>query len=79
MLAAALMLAQQAQRTAMGQPPACLLVDDPAAELDVDNLGKLLAALSKIKAQLVITARDPSVLENHLWPRLFHVKHGALQ
>jgi DNA replication and repair protein RecF len=47
LLAAAFILAQLAFQAAQGAPPACLMLDDPAAELDVDNLGKLLAAVSK--------------------------------
>lgn len=78
MLAAALLLAQQAHRASIGVLPACLLVDDPAAELDVDNLGKLLYALAAIPAQLVVTALTPDALVQHLSPKLFHVKHGTL-
>lgn len=78
MLAASLLLAQHAYRASLGVPPACLLVDDPAAELDVDNLGKLLHALATIPAQLVVTALTPDALMPHLSPKLFHVKHGSL-
>ncbi|MGD9843427.1 MAG: DNA replication/repair protein RecF [Steroidobacteraceae bacterium] len=79
MLACALILAQQAQRAAIGTKPACLLVDDPAAELDVDNLGKLLAAVAAIPTQLVVTSLTKDVLEFFPRARLFHVEHGAVQ
>jgi len=76
LLAAAFILAQLAYQAAQGAPPACLMLDDPAAELDVDNLGKLLAAVSKIPAQLVITSVHESGLEGVRLGRKFHVKQG---
>lgn len=79
MLACALLLAQQAHRVATGAPPACLLLDDPAAELDVDNLGKLLAVVAKIPTQLVVTALTTDVLSFFPNARLFHVEHGSVQ
>jgi DNA replication and repair protein RecF len=76
LLAAAFILGQLALQAAQGAPPACLMLDDPAAELDVDNLGKLLAAVSKIPAQLVITSVHESGLEGVKLGRKFHVKQG---
>jgi len=76
LLAAAFILAQLAFQAAQGAPPACLMLDDPAAELDVDNLGKLLAAVSKIPAQLVITSVHEGGLEGVKLGRKFHVKQG---
>jgi DNA replication and repair protein RecF len=76
LLAAAFILSQLAFQAAQGAPPACLMLDDPAAELDVDNLGKLLAAVSKIPAQLVITSVHESGLEGVKLGRKFHVKQG---
>lgn len=79
MLACALLLAQQAYRSEIGAPPACLLLDDPAAELDVDNLGKLLRAVFAVPTQLVVTALNPDALKHFKYARLFHVEHGAVQ
>ncbi len=79
MLACALLLAQQAHRSEIGAPQACLLLDDPAAELDVDNLGKLLRAVSAIPTQLIVTALVPEALKHFQYARLFHVEHGAIQ
>lgn len=79
MLACALLLAQQAHRAAIGAPPACLLLDDPAAELDVDNLGKLLAAVTNIPTQLVITSLNSDVLNFFPNARMFHVEHGSIR
>jgi DNA replication and repair protein RecF len=79
MLACVLILAQQLHRVTTGAPPACLLLDDPAAELDVDNLGKLLAAIARVPAQLVVTALTNSLLEFFPSARVFHVEHGLVQ
>ena len=50
------------------------MLDDPAAELDVDNLGKLLAAIAEIPAQLIVTsvhetrpARRRNSVESFTW------------
>jgi DNA replication and repair protein RecF len=76
LLAAAFILGQLAFQSARGAPPACLMLDDPAAELDVDNLGKLLAAVAAIPAQLIITSVHESALEGVKLGRKFHVKQG---
>jgi DNA replication and repair protein RecF len=76
LLAAAFILGQLAFQSARGAPPACLMLDDPAAELDVDNLGKLLAAVARIPAQLIITSVHESGLEGVSTGRKFHVKQG---
>jgi DNA replication and repair protein RecF len=76
LLAAAFILGQLAYQSAKGAPPACLMLDDPAAELDVDNLGKLLAAVARIPAQLIITSVHESGLEGVKVGRKFHVKQG---
>jgi DNA replication and repair protein RecF len=79
MLACVLILAQQLHRVTTGAPPACLLLDDPAAELDVDNLRKLLAAIARVPAQLVVTALTNNLLEFFPPARVFHVEHGFVQ
>jgi DNA replication and repair protein RecF len=76
LLAAAFILGQLAHQSAQGAPPACLMLDDPAAELDVDNLGKLLGAVSRIPAQLIITSVHERGLEGVKLGRKFHVKQG---
>jgi DNA replication and repair protein RecF len=76
LLAAAFILGQLSFQAAQGAPPACLMLDDPAAELDVDNLGKLLEAVSQIPAQLIITSVHESGLEGVKLGRKFHVKQG---
>jgi DNA replication and repair protein RecF len=76
LLAAAFILGQLSFQAAQGAPPACLMLDDPAAELDVDNLGKLLAAVARIPAQLIITSVHERGLEGVKLGRKFHVKQG---
>jgi DNA replication and repair protein RecF len=77
LIAAALILGQQRHRIALGAAPACLLVDDPAAELDVDNLGKLMKAISKTSLQLIATGLSPSALGAFDVGRVFHVEQGT--
>ncbi len=79
MLAAAFILSQLALRVAVGAPQACLMLDDPAAELDVDNLGKLLSVIAEIPAQLVVTSVHERGLQGIDIARRFHVKHGHFQ
>ncbi len=76
LLAAAFILGQLSFQSVLGAPPACLMLDDPAAELDVDNLGKLLAAVARIPAQLIITSVHEGGLEGVKIGRKFHVKQG---
>lgn len=79
MLACTLILSQQIHRAIVGAPPACLLLDDPAAELDVDNLGKLLLAVADIPAQLIVSGLDQTALRFFPSARMFHVEHGIVQ
>lgn len=76
LLAAAFILGQLSFQSAQGAPRACLMLDDPAAELDVDNLGKLLGAVSQIPSQLIITSVQEKGLEGVKLGRKFHVKQG---
>lgn len=77
MIAVAFVLAQIALKARTpGIAETCLLLDDPAAELDVDNLGKLLKLLEKVPAQLVITALHQDGLNGVPIGRVFHVEQG---
>lgn len=55
-----------------------LLVDEPAAELDDERLGRLLAMLRRDELQLFITALDRAALPLAAPSRVFHVEHGAV-
>jgi DNA replication and repair protein RecF len=80
MLAFAFVLAQlQLRVDAESAPRSCLLLDDPAAELDVDNLGKLLALLAELPVQLVITSLSRGGLDGIPIERMFHVKQGRFE
>jgi DNA replication and repair protein RecF len=55
-----------------------LLLDDPSAELDVDNLGKLLAAAKSLRCQLILTALQERDISGIGEGRVFHVKQGRV-
>jgi DNA replication and repair protein RecF len=76
MLASALILAQVELRASIGTNRPCLLLDDPAAELDVDNLGRLLGVINEIPAQIVATSVTNSGLKGMKLGRMFHVEQG---
>lgn len=76
MLAAAFILSQLQCHTALGAPETTLMLDDPAAELDVDNLGKLLLAIAEIPSQLIVTSVHERGLRGIDIGRRFHVKQG---
>lgn len=76
MLASAFVLALMESRAHQQGRPTSLLLDDPAAELDVDNLGKLLAAIAEIPSQLIVTSVHERGLQGIGVGRRFHVKQG---
>lgn len=79
MLALAFVLAQLELRVRDSNAPrSCLLLDDPAAELDVDNLGKVLAVLAQLPVQLVVTSLSSTGLEGITFGKMFHVKQGQI-
>ena len=59
--AAAMLLGQLECDAGLGSPTAALLVDDPAAELDSDNLARLVGEVLALPSQLFVTALDPTV------------------
>jgi DNA replication and repair protein RecF len=76
MLSIALVLAQIRCLAAIGRRETCLLLDDPAAELDVDNLGKLLGVIARLPGQLIVTGVHLEPLRDLAFGRMFHVKQG---
>lgn len=76
MLASAFVLAQIQLRAQGAIVPTCLLLDDPAAELDVDNLGKLLRAIDSVPSQLIVTSVSEAGLRGMHIGRKFHVEQG---
>jgi DNA replication and repair protein RecF len=78
LLASAMLLAQILYRLKTETDPVCLLLDDPAAELDVDNLKRLMDEIAKIPAQLVVTALDPRSMDRFMSGSMFHVERGHI-
>ncbi len=79
LLASAMTLSQLSYAVAAGANRGCLLMDDPHAELDVDNLEKLLAVTAEIPAQRIITGTDAAVAKTIHSPRVFHVEQGKIE
>jgi DNA replication and repair protein RecF len=79
LLAAFFVLAQVAEFGAQSGRRACLLLDDPGAELDVDNFGKLISQIEFVDAQLLITGLDVELLSKRLATSMFHVEQGCVR
>lgn len=58
--------------------PLLLLIDDPAAELDTESLGRLMAAAEKLHCQIVATALTDRQPIFSAEPAVFHVERGHL-
>jgi DNA replication and repair protein RecF len=78
LLASALVLTQARFLAARLSRRACLLLDDPAAELDVDNLGKLLGAVARTPAQVIATSLTQAGLVGIELGQMFHVEQGKI-
>jgi DNA replication and repair protein RecF len=79
MLACVLMLAQQFHRASLSAGKACLLLDDPAAELDVINLRRLLDVIAELPIQLIATSLSASNLSLFDSAKKFHVERGSVK
>ena len=78
LVAAALMLAQLEIQEAERPGRSALLLDDPAAELDGENLGRLMTLVRNVPAQLWVTSLKPEIADLVTAGRVFHVKHGEI-
>lgn len=76
LLASALVLAQIELRAESQTSPVCLLLDDPAAELDAHNLAKLLHVVGRLPAQIVVTSLEPQQFPGMAIGQAFHVEQG---
>jgi len=78
--AAALLLGQLACDAEGGSEVSALLVDDPAAELDSENLDRLLTEIVALPTQLFVTALDRGnpALEKLPAGNRFHVEQGSV-
>ena len=79
LVAAGLMLAQLEIQEQERPGRSALLLDDPAAELDGENLARLMALVRQVPAQLWVTSLKPEIAKLVRDARLFHVKHGDIQ
>lgn len=79
LVAAGLMLAQLEIQESERPGRSALLLDDPAAELDGENLGRLMALVRDVPAQLWVTSLKPEIAGLVAGARVFHVKHGDIR
>ncbi len=77
LLASAMILAATETAQTALERPLLLLLDDPAAELDADSLGRLLAAVDGLGCQVVATSLTEGALETPVNTRVFHVEQGV--
>lgn len=79
LVAAGLMLAQLDLQEQEKPGRSALLLDDPAAELDGENLMRLMRLVRDVPAQLWVTALNPEVVSLVRDGRMFHVKQGDIR
>ncbi len=81
LLVMALRLAQIRKFIGSGNRHCCLLIDDLAAELDLEHRARLARFLSRLPAQLFITATEAALIERRSWPshKAFHVEQGTIE
>ncbi len=77
-LAISLLLAQSSAIHSSRSVNGILLIDDLAAELDNKNKEKLLAYISKLQRQIIITSTKEMEIDS-LEGKMFHVKHGEIK
>ncbi len=77
LIAAALVLAQVEVLANHKQQRPVLLVDDPAAELDSDSLGRLMDCIEPLDCQIIATALRIEPRLGELSDRVFHVERGV--
>jgi len=79
LVAASLMLAQLEIQEQERPGRSALLLDDPAAELDRENLARLMAIVQKLPAQLWVTSLRADIPGLPPRCRVFHVERGAVR
>jgi len=78
LVAAGLMLAQLHVQEGEKPGRSALFLDDPAAELDGENLRRFMKVIQNVPGQLWVTALNPEIAKWIGQARMFHVKHGAI-
>ncbi len=79
LVAAAMVLALLGRLREREGPPPTLLLDDPAAELDSQRLGRLVGLVGELRCQLIITSLDPDLRVFGQPESVFHVEQGTVQ
>jgi DNA replication and repair protein RecF len=79
LVAAGLILAQLEIQERERPGRSALLLDDPAAELDGENLKRLMALVREVPAQLWVTSLKHEIAGLVHGGEVFHVKHGGVQ
>ena len=79
LLASAMILAATETAQSVLGRPLLLLLDDPAAELDRDSIGRLMERVAGLGSQVIATSLQRDELAFPVPPRVFHVEHGKLQ
>ena len=78
LMAVALTLAQLRLLKALTRTTPTLLLDDPAAELDVQHLAYFVREIAALESQLVITALQPETAAFDAPDKVFHVEQGGV-
>jgi len=78
LLACAMVLAATETAQAALEKPLLLLLDDPAAELDEDSLGRLMGRVANLGCQVIATSLLPEIGVFTTRAAMFHVEHGVL-
>lgn len=79
LVAAAMVLALLGRLKEQPGPPPTLLLDDPAAELDSERLGRLVDLVGELNCQLIVTSLDPDLSVFGQPDQVFHVEQGTVQ
>ena len=78
LLASAMVLAATETAQSALERPLLLRLCDPAAELDGNALGRLMAAVAGLGCQVIATSLEKRSLELPADAAVFHVEHGVL-
>jgi DNA replication and repair protein RecF len=78
LVAVALTLAQLKLIRGLTEQVPTLLLDDPAAELDVDRLQRFVGMIAELRCQLVVTALQGNTDRFGRPDRVFHVEQGGV-
>jgi DNA replication and repair protein RecF len=79
LVAVAMTLAQLRLLQAVTQTTPTLLLDDPAAELDTEHLGRFISQVKQLRSQLIVTSLTAESRLFGIPERTFHVDQGRVQ